>query len=110
MPLIERHPVLDFEHGKRVDFTFDGRTMQGFEGEPIAMALHTNGVQIYRVTPEMKRPRGFFCAIGKCSSCFMVVDGVPNVRTCVTPLKSGMKVETQRGKGSIAVGEAGAER
>ncbi|WP_417029698.1 2Fe-2S iron-sulfur cluster-binding protein, partial [Cloacibacillus evryensis] len=44
---------------------------------------------------------GFFCAIGKCSSCFMVVDGVPNVRTCVTPLSAGMKVETQRDKGRV---------
>ena len=24
-------------------------------------------------------------------------DGVPNVRTCVTPLKAGMKVQTQYG-------------
>jgi hypothetical protein len=31
----------------------------------------------------------------------MVVDGVPNVRTCVTPLKAGMKVETQTGKGTV---------
>lgn len=110
MPLIERHPVLDFKHGKRVDFLFDGRKMQGFEGEPIAMALHSNGVRIYRVTPEVERPRGFFCAIGKCSSCFMVVDGVPNVRTCVTPLKEGMEVQTQRGRGNIAIAEAGAGR
>jgi hypothetical protein len=29
MPLIERHPVLDFEHGGKVEFTFDGRTMEG---------------------------------------------------------------------------------
>lgn len=49
----------------------------------------------------MKRPRGFFCAIGKCSSCFMVVDGVPNVRTCVTPLAEGMNIETQYGKGLV---------
>ena len=27
----------------------------------------------------------------------MVVDGVPNVRTCMTPLVEGMKVETQYG-------------
>lgn len=103
MSLIETHPVLAFEHAGKVGFTFDGKEMQGFEGEPIAMALHANGVRIYRVTPEQKRPRGFFCAIGKCSSCFMVVDGIPNVRTCVTPLKSGMKVETQHGKGQISV-------
>lgn len=107
MQLIQEHPILTYTHGKLVEFTFDGKTLEGYEGEPIAMALHANGVYIYRVTPEMKRPRGFFCAIGKCSSCFMVVDGVPNVRTCVTPLKAGMKVETQQGKGSIPM-EVGA--
>jgi predicted molibdopterin-dependent oxidoreductase YjgC len=101
MDLINSHPVLDFSHGQKVSFSFDGRSMEGFEGEPIAVALHANGVRVYRKTPEMRRPRGFFCAIGKCSSCFMVVDGVPNVRTCVTPLKRGMKVETQQGRGSI---------
>ncbi|MDR1020657.1 MAG: (2Fe-2S)-binding protein [Synergistaceae bacterium] len=101
MPLIDRHPVLSFKHGRKVEFTFDGKKMQGFEGEPIAMALHSEGVRIYRETPEMKRPRGFFCAIGKCSSCFMLVDDVPNVRTCVTPLREGMRVCTQRGKGAV---------
>ena len=101
LQLIKNHPILEFSHGNLVKFFFDGQSMEGFEGEPIAMALHANSVHIYRITPEMKRPRGFFCAIGKCSSCFMVVDGVPNVRTCVTPLKEGMKVETQIGKGVV---------
>ena len=99
--LIEKHPILEFQRGRKVQFFFDGQEMEGFEGEPIAAALHANGVRIYRVTPEMKRPRGFFCAIGKCSSCFMVVDGVPNVRTCVTALTEGMRVETQTGKGLV---------
>lgn len=99
--LISEHPILKFRHGKEVSFTFNGRQLKGYEGEPIAMALHANGIYIYRVTPEMKRPRGFFCAIGKCSSCFMVVDGVPNVRTCVTPLAEGMNIETQYGKGLV---------
>jgi len=105
VPLIEKHPILDFQHGRKIAFTFDGREMHGFEGEPIAMALHANGVRIYRETPEMKRPRGFFCAIGKCSSCFMVVDDVPNVRTCITPLREGMAVCTQRGKGKVPLTE-----
>ena len=96
MELIQNHPILDYKHGREVTFTFDGRELKGYEGEPIAMALHANGVHIYRITPEMKRTRGFFCAIGKCSSCFMVVDGVPN-----TPLTAGMKVETQRDKGRV---------
>ena len=25
----------------------------------------------------------------------MTVDGIPNVRTCITPLKEGMQIETQ---------------
>jgi predicted molibdopterin-dependent oxidoreductase YjgC len=106
MELIEEHPVLEqsnFRRGDKVGFTFDGVAMEGFGGAPIAAALHANGVRIYRETPVMNRARGFFCAIGKCSSCFMVVDGIPNVRTCVTPLEAGMKVETQRGKGQAII-------
>ncbi len=102
MELIQKHPILNYKHGRKVIFTFDGKELSGYEGEPLAMALHANGVRVYRVTPAMKRTRGFFCAIGKCSSCFMVVDGVPNVRTCVTPLAAGMKVETQLDKGCVS--------
>ncbi|MDR3331886.1 MAG: (2Fe-2S)-binding protein [Synergistaceae bacterium] len=106
MDLITEHPVLDVEYFKRrekVEFTFDGMRMEGYAGAPVAMALHANGVRVYRETPLMKRARGFFCAIGKCSSCFMVVNGIPNVRTCVTPLEAGMAVETQHGRGLLPI-------
>ena len=32
---------------------------------------------------------------------FILMDGVPNVRTCVTPLKEGMNIETQHGRGFV---------
>jgi hypothetical protein len=38
----------------------------------------------------------------------MVVDGEANVRTCVTPLREGMRVETQIGAGTTGAGAAGA--
>jgi len=31
----------------------------------------------------------------------MKVNGVPNIRTCVTKLEPGMRVETQKGKGDF---------
>jgi hypothetical protein len=34
----------------------------------------------------------------------MIVDGIPNTRTCVTPVREGMKVETQHGLGQWKVG------
>ena len=63
------------------------------------VALRSNGVMIHRYTARRNEPRGMFCAIGRCTDCIMVVNGRPNIRTCVEPLKAGMAVETQTGKG-----------
>ena len=71
--------------------------MRGRAGEPIAMALKAAGVQIHRYTSRNHKPRGIFCAIGRCTDCVMIVDGKPNVRTCITPLEAGMKIQTQYG-------------
>ena len=48
---------------------------------------------------QAKRPRGFYCAIGNCSACQMVVNGVPNVKTCITPLEPEMVVLDKRIRG-----------
>lgn len=99
---IQEHPILEFKKGRKVTFTFEGRTLEGYEGEPIAAALLAAGIKVLRYSPKLHRPRGFFCAIGNCSSCFMVVDGVPNVRVCQEKLREGMRVERQKGHGDIS--------
>jgi len=98
---IEKHPILNFERGKAVNFYYNGTKLLGYEGETIAAALHAAGIRELSKSPVLHRPRGFFCAIGTCSSCLMVVDGVPNVRVCIEPLRDGMNVETQQGRGKI---------
>jgi hypothetical protein len=98
---IADHPILSFPEREKVGFTFEGETLEGFSGEPIGAALHAAGVRTLRHSLRHKRPRGLFCAIGNCSSCLMTVDGVPNVRVCTEPLRAGMKVETQQGKGEV---------
>jgi aerobic-type carbon monoxide dehydrogenase small subunit (CoxS/CutS family) len=35
-----------------------------------------------------------FCGIGMCFDCTATVDGVADVRTCVTTVHSGMRVST----------------
>lgn len=95
---IAEHPILGVqEKGKQIKFHFDGKEVTGHEGEPIAAALKAAGVMVHRYTKKEHKPRGIFCAIGRCTDCVMVVDGVPNVRTCITPLKEGMDVRTQYG-------------
>lgn len=95
---IQEHPILGVqEKGRTVSFTYNGEELTGCEGEPIASALKAAGVMVHRYTKKEHQPRGIFCAIGRCTDCVMVVDGQPNVRTCVTPLKEGMKIQTQYG-------------
>ena len=95
---ISEHPILGaIEKGPLVTFTLDGKTVEGYEGEPIAAALKAAGLMVHRYTAKEHKPRGIFCAIGRCTDCVMVVDGVPNVRTCITPLRAGMQVKTQYG-------------
>ncbi|MDO4166393.1 MAG: (2Fe-2S)-binding protein [Eubacteriales bacterium] len=98
MERIMNHPILgETPERKLVTFTYDGKTLEGYEGEPIATALRAAGVMAHRYTAKRQEPRGVFCAIGRCTDCVMVVDGKPNVRTCITPLVEGMTVETQYG-------------
>jgi len=97
---INDHPILGAMSGRRiVEFTFDDAVLSGFEGEPIAAALKASGIMIHRYTKKRHTPRGVFCAIGRCTDCVMVVNGQPNVRTCVTSLEEGMTVRTQFGAG-----------
>lgn len=98
---ISHHPILGSKAGREVDFTFDGKRLQGIDGEPIAAALLANGIRIFRKTEKLKQPRSIYCGIGQCNDCVVVVDGVPNVRSCVTALKAGMTIETQKGFGKL---------
>jgi len=98
---IENHPILDFHKDTKISFTFNGEAVEGYKGETIAAALHAAGVKVLGRSLFLHRPRGFYCAIGNCSSCLMTVNGVANVKTCVTDLEEGMVVEIQEGKGVI---------
>jgi predicted molibdopterin-dependent oxidoreductase YjgC len=95
---IYEHPVIDsYPKGPPITFTLDGKEFEGFDGEPVAMALKAAGVMIHRYTQRLGKPRGIFCAIGRCTDCVMIVDGKTNVRTCITPLRAGMNIQTQDG-------------
>ncbi len=98
---IDKHPILEFPKRHVIFFMFEGKEVSGFEGDTIASALHALDVKIFSYSTINHRPRGFYCAIGNCASCKMIVDGMPNVKTCITPLISGMVVERQTNKGVI---------
>lgn len=101
-----KHPVLgDLKEARTIAITVDGKTVRAREGEAIAAALLASGIRVNRYTQKRGEPRGLFCGIGQCTDCVMVVNGVPNVKTCVTPVSEGMVVETQYGLEARPSGE-----
>ena len=103
---ITDHVVLGTEEpGNLVEITVDGKKMMAREGEKILAALLAEGIIINRYTVKRNEPRGLFCGIGQCTDCAMIVNGKPNVRTCITPVKEGMVIETQRGLGKRGVSD-----
>ena len=93
---VKEHPILSsLDSIPMVEIIVDGAVVCAREGEPIAAALMASGQLKLRHTHKSGSPRGVFCGIGRCTDCVMTVDGQANVRTCVTPVRSGMIIETQ---------------
>lgn len=91
------HPVLrPRADQKSVTILVDGIPIEARSNEPIAAAIAASGIRVHRHTDRLGEPRGIFCAIGQCTDCSMIVDGVPGVRTCITPVREGMTVETPK--------------
>ena len=94
------HVVLGHQDDvKKVTITGDGKKLEAREGEMVLACLIANGIIVNRYTAKRNEPRGLFCGIGQCTDCAMIVNGKPNVRTCITPVKEGMVIETQIGVG-----------
>jgi predicted molibdopterin-dependent oxidoreductase YjgC len=99
---ILEHPVLGkLKEKEKVKIRVDGKEIEAFRGEPIAATLMANGIKIFRYTRKYRASRGIFCALGRCTDCVMTVNGIPNTRTCVTPVENGMEIETQNSLGRV---------
>jgi predicted molibdopterin-dependent oxidoreductase YjgC len=81
----------------------DGEDVQAHEGESVAAALLAAGRRFTRWTARAGEPRGYFCGMGVCHDCLVTIDGAPNLRACMTPVREGQRIGTQRGLGDWPV-------
>ena len=95
--------IAGVDRGRALGILIDGSEVRAFEGESIAAALAASGQRFTRWTARTGEPRGYFCGMGVCQDCLVTVDGRPNVRACVTPVRDGMRIESQRGLGDWGV-------
>jgi sarcosine oxidase subunit alpha len=98
---------LPAQPGERIDrsreltFRFDEQPVTAFAGDTIGSALYASGQRIFSRSFKYHRPRGLLCGTGSCANCMMQVDGTPNVRVCVEPVRDGAHVEPQNVLGSL---------
>lgn len=98
---ITNHPILSKQKGDKITIYHHGAPIEAIKGDTVASALMASGVRVMRLTANRREPRGIFCAIGRCTDCMMIIDGVPNTRSCITPVHHGMKTERQEGLAAI---------
>ena len=87
------------KRGKEVSLLIDDERVTAHEGESVASVMMLEDKVAMRTTTD-GQPRGVFCGMGVCFDCLVVIDDVPNTRACMTWVKEGMTVKTQRGLSS----------
>ena len=99
------------ESGGRIDrdrplsFTFNGRDLQGYQGDTIASALLANGVSTVNRSFKYHRPRGIMSAgVEETNALLTAFDGsgdVPVVRTTMRALIDGHRIKSPHGFPSV---------
>ena len=92
MHRVEAHPGEWLDRSAALRFTFEGREYQGYAGDTISSALAAAGVALLARSFKYHRPRSILSYANHDSNTLFQVDGVPNVRGDVTPLRDGMRV------------------
>ncbi len=98
---------LPAQPGERIDrsetlrFRLGEYEVEGYRGDTIGSALYAAGRRVFSRSFKYHRPRGLLCCSGHCPNCMMTVDGVPNVRVCVEPLRAGAVVQPQNVLGRL---------
>lgn len=109
MPIArEERRLGSLEARQRVNIQVDGEPVQAFAGESVATVLLALGRRTFRHT-EQGAPRGLFCGMGVCFDCLVTVDGVENVRACLTPVAEGMVIATGRRAATVGRAATGCE-
>jgi len=88
------------DRGRRVRFTFDGKSYQGLEGDTLASALLANGVHLMGRSFKYHRPRGVVSAGSDEPNALMGTRRgpgrcEPNTRATLQELRDGLEASSQ---------------
>src|SRR5579859_4649530 len=106
MSAVGPYRIQSRQAGRGVPFRFDGRELQGVEGDTVASALLANGIRIVSRSFKFHRPRGLFSAgFEEPNGLVQVHSGaraIPSARATLVALSPGLEVFSQSGWPSVS--------
>lgn len=75
-----------------IGLNVNGQRVEVPAGASVAAAVATLGVPFRR--SRSGQPRAPLCGMGVCFECRVQIDGVAQLRACMTPAREGMQVST----------------
>ena len=94
------------DRSRPVTFTFDGKILQGFDGDTLASALLANGVRLVGRSFKYHRPRGILSAGPEEPNALVELrEGAarePNTRATITEIFDGLSARSQNRSPSLA--------
>jgi sarcosine oxidase subunit alpha len=82
------------KRNRKIFISVNGKKISAYDGETLLAVLIASGFRILKKSPVLKEPRGGLCGMGVCYDCLVTIDGVPNIRSCMTYVKDGMEIKT----------------
>ncbi|HEX5300021.1 MAG TPA: 2Fe-2S iron-sulfur cluster-binding protein [Streptosporangiaceae bacterium] len=107
---LSRQPGEVIDRTRSLEFTWNGRAYQAFEGDTIVSALAAAGERVFSRSLKYRRPRGLLTATFHDPGCLLQVDDEPNVRGAHRLVTNGMEVSAQAVWPSLEVDAKAANR
>ena len=87
------------DRARPLSFSFNGRRLQGFEGDTLASALLANDVRVVARSITHGRPRGIFSAGIEEPNALVQVGAEPMLRATQVELREGLEAASLNGRG-----------
>lgn len=94
---IKEHPLLREKTDAKVFFFYNNKPLTAQAGQTVAAALIAIGIKQFGVSRKLRQPRGLFCSNGRCCSCFVSINGIDHVLSCMVVIEEGMKIRFNDG-------------
>jgi len=96
------------DRGRRLNFSFDGRTLEGYAGDTLASALLANDVRVVTRSITHGRARGIFSAGIEEPNALIQVGAEPMLRATQVELLDNLRATGLTGRGRAVVADDGA--